>query len=200
MGKKDPRIDAYIEKSAAFAQPILKQVREQMHRHCPEVEETIKWGFPHFDYQGIFAGMAAFKAHCALGFWKGALLTIDKKSEAAMGQFGRITSVKNLPGEREMARLSKAAMVLNDEGIKSPARAKPKAEKQALIVPDHLKTALKKNKPALATFEGFSYSNKKDYVEWITEAKTEITRDKRLAEALEWMAEGKVRNWKYLRK
>ena len=200
MGKKDPRIDAYIAKCAAFAQPILKHAREQMHRHCPEVEETIKWGFPHFDYHGILAGMAAFKAHCALGFWKGALLTIDKKSEAAMGQFGRITSVKDLPGEREMARLIKAAMVLNEEGITSPTRAKPKTEKQALLVPDYLKSALKKNKPALATFEGFSYTNKKDYVEWITEAKTEITRDKRLAQALEWMAEGKVRNWKYLRK
>ena len=200
MGKKDPRVDAYIATSADFAQPILKHMREQMHRHCPEVEETIKWGFPHFDYQGILAGMAAFKAHCALGFWKGALLTIDKNSAAAMGQFGRITSVKDLPGERELARLIKAAMVLNEEGIKSPARAKPKTEKQELLVPDYLKSALKKNEPALATFEGFSYSNQKEYVEWITEAKTEITRGKRLAQALEWMAEGKVRNWKYLRK
>lgn len=199
MGIRDARVDAYIAKSADFAQPILRQVREQMHRHCPDVEETIKWGFPHFEYKGILAGMAAFKAHCALHFWNGTQIGLGERQAESMGQFGRMTTVKDLPTPREMAKLIKAAMALKDAGVKSPARAKPKTEKKELVVPDYFAAQLKKNKKALATFEAFSYTNKKDYLEWITEAKTELTRDKRIAQALEWMAEGKARNWKYLR-
>ena len=199
-GQRDARVDAYIANAAAFAQPILIHIREQMHHHCPEVAETIKWGMPHFDYKGIFAGMAAFKAHCALGFWKGKLLAIDANADAAMGQFGRITAIEDLPGERDMARLIKAAMVLNDDGIKSPMRANTKAAKPPVAVPADVDTALRKNQVARGTFDAFSDSNKREYLEWITEAKTEATRDKRLAQAIAWMAEGKVRNWKYLRK
>jgi uncharacterized protein YdeI (YjbR/CyaY-like superfamily) len=197
MGTEDPRVDAYIAKAADFAKPILTHVRKLVHANCPEVTETIKWSMPSFEYKGgIFCGIAAFKQHCAFGFWLGDLLKIDAKAGKAMGQFGRITSLADLPGDKTIASILKAAMKLHDAGAKPPARAKP-AEKKELVVPDYFLAALKKNKKALATFDGFSYYNKKEYVEWTTEAKTDATRDKRLAQAIEWMAEGKVRNWKY---
>ena len=198
MASKDLRVDVYIAKSAAFATPILSHLRKLVHANCPDATETIKWGMPFFEYKSrIFSNMAAFKAHCAFGFWNGALLMIDSKLDKAMGQFGRITSLADLPGEKEIARIIKAAMKLHDEGAKSPSRAKP-AEKKELVVPDYFLAAVKKNKKALATFEAFTPAKQKEYVEWITEAKTEATRDKRLTQAVEWMAEGKVRNWKYL--
>ena len=198
MGSKDPRIDAYIAKSADFAKPILSHIRKLVHANCPDVSETMKWSMPFFEYKsGIFCNVAAFKQHCAFGFWLGDLLKIDAKADKAMGQFGRIASLADLPGDKEFASILKAAMKLHDAGAKAPSRSKP-AEKKELVVPDYFLAALKKNKKALATFEGFGYSNKKEYVEWITEAKTDATRDKRLAQAVEWMAEGKVKNWKYL--
>lgn len=198
MGTKDPRVDAYIAKSAAFARPILSHLRKLVHTHCPEVTETIKWGFPHFDYRGaIFCGAAAFKEHCAFTFWLGDLLNIDAKAGKAMGQFGRIKSLADLPSDKEFAKLIKSAMKLHDAGAKSPTRAKP-AEKKELVVPDYFMAAVKKNKKAMASFEGFSPSKQREYVEWITEAKTDATRDKRLVQAVAWMAEGKVRNWKYI--
>ena len=198
MATKDPRIDAYIAKSGAFAKPILTHMRNLVHTNCPDVTETIKWGMPFFEYKSrIFSNMAAFKAHCAFGFWNGALLKIDSKLDKAMGQFGRITSLADLPGDKEFARIVKAAMKLHIEGAKSPTRAKP-AGKKALVVPDYFLAAVKKNKKAFATFADFNASKKKEYLEWISEAKTEATRDKRLTQAVEWMAECKVRNWKYL--
>ena len=198
MGTKDPRVDLYIAKSAVFARPILTHVRKQVHANCPNATETIKWSMPFFEYKGrIFSNMAAFKAHCAVGFWNGALLKIDSTLDKAMGQFGRITSLAELPGDKEFARIIKAAMKLHIEGAKSPSRSKP-AEKKELVVPDYFLAAVKKNKKALTTFVGFSTAKQREYVEWISEAKTEATRDKRLLQAIEWMAEGKVRNWKYL--
>ena len=197
MGTRDPRIDAYIEKSADFAKPILTRVRELLHKHCPDANETIKWGFPHFEYKGdIFCGVAAFKAHCAFGFWRAKMMKIEGKSDDAMGQFGCIKTVKDLPTSAAFAKLIKEAMALHDAGVKAPVRAK--TEKKELDIPPYFMAAVKKNKKALATFEGFSYTNKKEYVTWITEAKAEATRDKRLAQAVEWMAEGKTRNWKYM--
>lgn len=197
MGTKDLRIDAYIAKSAAFAKPILTHIREHMHANCSEISETIKWSMPHFDYKGaIFSNMAGFKAHCALGFWLGDLLKIDANADKAMGHFGRITSLAELPGDKEFARIIKAAMKLHDAGAKAPARPKP-TEKDELVVPDYFLIALKKNRQAYATFMAFSASKKKEYVEWVTEAKTDATRDIRLAQAVEWMSEGKSRNWKY---
>ena len=198
MASKDLRVDAYIAKSGAFAKPILTHIRKQLHANCPDATETIKWSMPFFEYKSrIFSNMAAFKAHCAFGFWNGALLKIDSKLDKAMGQFGRITSLADLPGDKEFARIIKAAMKLHIEGAKSPSRSKP-AGKKELVVPDYFLAAVEKNKKAFATFGGFSASKKKEYVEWITEAKTEATRDKRLTQAVEWMAEGKVRNWQYL--
>lgn len=197
MGTQDKRVDAYIAKSQPFAQPILKHLRSLVHAHCPDVTETIKWSMPHFDYKGgIFANMAAFKQHCAFGFWLGDLLKVETKNEKAMGDFGRITSLDGLPTDKEIARLIKAAMKLHDSGAKIEARAKPK-EAKPLDIPAPFMAALKKNKKAFATFEAFSPSRKKEYVQWYVEAKAEETKARRLAQAIEWMSEGKPRNWKY---
>lgn len=196
MGKKDPRVDVYIGKSAVFARPILKHLRKIVHAGCPNVDETIKWNFPHFDYKGMMCSMAAFKSHCAFGFWKASLIFDSKKAEdEAMGHFGRIESIDDLPNEPTLIRYVGKAVQLNDAGVKQP-RAKPR-RKEGLVVPADLKAALQKSARAGKTFEDFSPSNKRDYVEWITEAKREETRKQRLKTSIEWMAEGKVRNWKY---
>ena len=198
MKNTDPRVDTYIAKSATFAQPILTHLRAVVHRHMPETTETIKWGFPHFDYNGgIFCSMASFKQHCAFGFWLGNLLSIDEKSTKAMGQFGRITSLADLPSDATIGKLIKQARTLHDHGAKGPTRLRQ--AKPDLVVPDSFMAALKKNKRAQATFEAFPTGQKREYVEWYTEAKAEPTRERRMAQALEWMAEGKVRNWKYLK-
>jgi uncharacterized protein YdeI (YjbR/CyaY-like superfamily) len=202
MGKKDPRVEAYIEKAQPFAQPILRHLRKVVHTACPDVQETIKWGFPHFDYKGIFCGIAGFKQHCTLGFWKGALLLDSVKGmptggEKAMGQFGRITSLADLPGDKTLTKIIQAAAKLNDDGVAAP-RSKPKP-KAPLKVPPYFTAALKKNKKAFAAFETFPPSHRREYVMWVTEAKTDATREKRLATAVEWIAEGKGRNWKYER-
>ena len=198
MGTNDPRIDAYIAKSADFAKPILSHIRDCVHANCPSAKETIKWGMPFFEYgDSILCNMAAFKAHCAFGFWLGDLLKIDTKSGQAMGQFGRITSLKDLPTDKVFGKLINEAMKLHDVGKKVPARAKPATDRKALVVPPEFLAAVKKNKKSLKTFEGFPYSKQKEYVEWFSEAKTDATREKRLLQAIEWMAEGKSRHWKY---
>jgi uncharacterized protein YdeI (YjbR/CyaY-like superfamily) len=199
MGKKDPRIDAYIKKSADFAKPVLEHIRAMVHEACPQAEETLKWNAPSFMYnKGILCMMAAFKQHCAFGFWKGSLI-VDRGGrplKEAMGNFGPLTSVKDLPTKKLLFEYIENAMELNDAGVKTPARMKSKAKKP-LVVPVYLKAALKKNKKARSTFDGFSYTNKKEYVEWLTSAKAEATRKRRLDQAIDWMAEGKTRNWKY---
>jgi len=196
MGKRDPRIDAYIAKSPDFARPILKHLRDVVHEGCPGVEETVKWSMPHFDYHGgPLAGMAAFKAHCAFGFWKGSLIVPG--SSYAMGQFGRITALSDLPSDKVLVGYVRKAARLNEEGVKAPRPIKP-AKKEIRIPPD-LSSALKRNPKARTTYEGFSPSRKREYLEWITEAKTEDTRKKRLDTAIGWMAEGKPRNWKYMK-
>ncbi len=203
MATKDKRVDAYIAKSADFAKPILTHLRELVHKACPEVEETMKWSFPHFDYKGMMCSMASFKQHCAFGFWKASLmkdktLVKNAKSETAMGHLGKITSLKDLPSDKVLIGYIKEAAKLNDEGAKLPQKPKS-TEKKELVVPDYFLKVMKKNKKAFQTFDSFSYSNKKEYVEWITEAKTEETRAKRMETAVEWMAEGKPRNWKYMK-
>ena len=204
MAKKEKQIDAYIAKSADFAKPILNHIRELVQKTCPEVEEKMKWSFPHFDYKGeMMCSMAAFKQHAVFGFWKAALmkdpvLVETAKSEVAMGHLGRLTSLKDLPSDKKMTAWIKEAMKLNEQGIKV---AKPKpAEKKELVVPDYFTKALSKNKKAKQVFDNFAYSHRKEYLQWITEAKTEETRNKRMATALEWRAEGKGRNWKYMAK
>jgi uncharacterized protein YdeI (YjbR/CyaY-like superfamily) len=196
MGKKDKRIDAYIAKSADFAKPILEYVRSVVHESCPDVEETVKWGHPFFDYGGSqLCSIAAFNQHCKFGFWKGRLVTGDEGKDGGPLGFGRVTSVSELPSKRILAGYVKKAMELNEQGVKAPKR--PSKPKKPLIVPDYFTTALKKNKKALAAFDNFPPSHQREYVEWISDAKTEETRQRRLTQALEWMAEGKSRNWKY---
>lgn len=204
MPKKDPRLDLYISKSAGFAKPILMHLRELVHVACPDVEETIKWSFASFDYKGPMCSMAAFKQHCAFGFWKASLmkdktLTKNADSESAMGHYGKITSLKDLPSDKKIIAHIKEAMKLNDKGIKLPPKKVTK-EKKEPVIPDYFLKQLKKSKKALTTFQAFSPSHKREYVEWITEAKTEETRYRRIETAIEWMSEGKSRNWKYIKK
>jgi uncharacterized protein YdeI (YjbR/CyaY-like superfamily) len=194
MATLDPRIDAYIANSAEFAQPILTHLRALVHAACPEVEETMKWSMPHFMYKGMLCQMASFKAHCAFGFWKGALLFPDAQKES-MGHLGKIASIKDLPSKKVLTGYIKQAMQLNDEGDKAEPR--PKSTKGELVVPDYFAVALKASKAAQKVFDAGSTSFKREYVEWLEDAKTETTRQRRMAQAIAWLAEGKSRNWKY---
>lgn len=203
MPQYDPRIDEYISKAADFAQPILEHIRNVVHETCPHVQETMKWSFPHFEYAGgILCSMAAFKQHCSFGFWLASLmkdphgLIVSVGEKASMGHFAPIRSLSDLPKEKIVAAYIKEAMDLNENGTRVPKKEKAPAS-QPLEIPGYFLSELKQNKAALTTFEKFSPSHKKEYVQWITEAKTELTRNKRIATALEWLQEGKSRNWKY---
>ncbi len=205
MAVTDPRVDAYIDKSAAFAQPILTHLRQLVHKACPDAVETIKWGMPFFQHNGgLLCHIAAFKQHCVLGLWKHAPLLKDPegvlkvKDKDGMGHFDRITSVKDLPPARVITGLLKEAIALIDAGPAAPASpAKKAAPKPPLTTPPELTAALKKNAKAQRTFEGFPPSHRKEYIQWITEAKTDATREKRIATTIGWLEEGKSRNWKY---
>jgi uncharacterized protein YdeI (YjbR/CyaY-like superfamily) len=198
MGKRDPRVDAYIQKAAPFARPILADIRETVHASCPDVEEAMKWSFPHFLYKGMLCSMAAFKQHAAFGFWKGSLVTGSGKGQDAMGQFGRITKRSDLPSKKVLAGYVKNAARLNDEGVKAP-RVLKRAAAKPIAIPGDLAAALKKSAPARAAFAALSPSHKREYLEWIAEAKVEATRQRRLAQTIAWLTEGKSRNWKYQR-
>jgi uncharacterized protein YdeI (YjbR/CyaY-like superfamily) len=194
--KTDPRIDAYIERQADFARPILSHLRETVHAACPDCEETLKWSAPSFVFKGkILAGMAAFKAHATFGFWSGSqVVGKDQGQTGAMGQFGRLTSLDDLPPRPKLEAMVRKAMALIDEGVK-PVR--DKHAKPPFKVPEDLRAAIDAVPAAAATFDGFPPSCQREYVEWVTEAKREETRVKRLAQTVEWLAEGKRRNWKY---
>ena len=199
MANRNPEVDAYIDKSAAFAQPILEKIRMLFHAACPQIQEVMKWSFPHFEYKGLVGSMAAFKQHCSFGFWKGKLLKDPHRlfngvGDTSMGGM-KVSSLTDLPSDKILLAYIKEAVALNEDGVKAPiAKKKPK---KALVVPDYFLAALRKNKEALAVFEAFSPSHQREYVEWVTEAKQEATRAKRLAQAIDWMAQGKSRNWKY---
>ncbi|QEC67722.1 hypothetical protein FRZ67_10610 [Panacibacter ginsenosidivorans] len=204
MPTTEPRIDAYIEKSADFAKPILLHLRKLVHKACPDVNEAIKWSMPFFDYKGAaLCNMAAFKEHCAFGFWKARLMKdpeklFNKDGKNAMGQFNRIISLKDLPSDKILVTYIKEAAQLNEAAVKLPPKQKTPVKE--ISVPAALTVALKKNKKAQEVFEKFPPSHRKEYIQWITEAKTEATRDKRIKSAVEWISEGKGRNWKYERK
>jgi uncharacterized protein YdeI (YjbR/CyaY-like superfamily) len=199
MGKRDPRVDAYIKKAAPFAQPILRDIRGIVHAACPDVEEAMKWSFPHFTYKGMLCSMAAFKQHAAFGFWKGALVTGTGRSLDAMGQFGRIRKRSDLPSTRVLAAYVKKAASLNDQGVKAPRIAR-KAAPKAIRIPTDVAAALDNAAAARATFAALSPSHKREYLEWITEAKGDATRRRRLSQAIAWLTQGKSRNWKYERR
>ncbi len=206
MGQQDPRVDTYIENSAEFAKPILVKLRDLVHRACPEVTETIKWGMPSFEYKGPFCGMAAFKHHAVFGFWKAALLFADEKAASGdekkmtWGAPGRvpipakITGISDLPADTKILALVKRAKKLNDQGIKV---SKEIMRKTPIPIPADFQKMLSKNKVARELFQKFSQSQQREYLQWIVDAKRDVTRQKRLATAIEWISEGKQRNWKY---
>jgi uncharacterized protein YdeI (YjbR/CyaY-like superfamily) len=199
-GPPRPRIDAYIAKQKDFAIPILEHIRDVVHAACPEVEEGLKWSSPHFSYRGqMMCGMAAFKEHAILGFWKGPLIEgigpDSARGGTAGGNMGRLTSIKDLPSKKQLTTFVRAAMKLNEDGVVvSRPKKGPKPEAK---VPTELAAALSKSRKAKAAFEKFPPSHRREYVEWIAEAKRDETKAKRVAQAVEWIAEGKGRNWKY---
>jgi uncharacterized protein YdeI (YjbR/CyaY-like superfamily) len=200
MPKRIPEIDAYIEKSADFAKPILKKIRQLFHKASPKITEEMKWSFPHFVCNGIVGNMAAFKNHASFGFWKASLM---KEPNGLLQQIGntemggcKITSVKDLPSDDVMIAYIQQAIELNEAGIKTPVK-REKRDKKDLIVPTDLQAELRKNPKAAATFEAFSYSHRKEYIDWIKEAKRPETRAKRLATTIEQLEEGKSKEWKY---
>lgn len=194
--KTDPRIDAYLDtKAADFAKPILRHLRDMVHEACPDGEETIKWGFPNFTYKGkILAGMAAFKAHASFGYWNDAMLREDEKNRTAMGQFGRLASVDDLPPRETLVALTRQSMALIESGARPERQRAPKAP---LPVPQDLQAAIDASPAAKATWDDFPPSCRREYVEWVTDAKRDETRGKRLNQTVEWLKEGKKRNWKY---
>lgn len=197
----EPKVDAYIEKAAAFAQPVLVHLRELVHKACPEVEEAIKWSMPFFVYRGqIMANMAAFKEHCSFGLWGDVAAAMKQDgvlSNEGMGKLGKITGVKDLPSDKALLGYIRHAAAFVDDGGKTMTRSKSKAPKPEAEVPPELAVALKKNKTAAKVFAEFSPSCRREYVEWIAEAKRPETKAKRVEQAVEWIAEGKQRNWKY---
>lgn len=203
MGTRHADVDAYIAASPEFARPILEKIREAFHAGCPAIEERIKWGVPSFEYKGMLGGMAAFKRHVAFGFWKSRLMQdaagLFSRGPKASPMGARVDSLADLPSKKVLVAYVKEARRLNDEGRKEPRRAAPRRPVRVVVPPD-LAAALAKHPAARAVFEGFPPSHRREYVEWITEAKREETRRKRLRTTLEWLADGKHRNWKYERK
>jgi len=200
MKHTDPRVDDYIKNAQPFARPMLTHIRKLMHKGCPDLTETIKWGMPVFEYHGTIGSMASFKEHAVFGFWKEDLIPGMKKyikEKEAMGSWGRITSLDGIPPDEDIITFVKIAAQLNEKGIKSPKRA-PKPV--VVNMPQDFMKAIRANKKALETYEAFSPSNKRDYADWINEAKSEETRSKRMETAVEWMSDGKPRMWKYMKK
>lgn len=201
MEKYDPRIDAYIAKSADFAKPILMHIRQVVHQASPLITETVKWGMPFFDYKGPVCMMAAFKQHLGFGFWKASRLNDPEDllqgsdAEAAAGSFGRISSLGDLPSDKALIGFVQQMIRINESGVKE--EKKPATPKSEIPMPDDFVKLLDQYLIAKETYEKFSASCKREYLEWITEAKTDATREKRMQQALEWIAEGKTRNWKY---
>jgi hypothetical protein len=199
MGTRDERVDAYIAHAPEFARPILAHLRSLVHAACPGASETIKWGFPHFEFNGILCSMAAFKAHCAFGFWHSAMradAAANAKGDPAMGQFGRITARGDLPKDAALKALIRKAAALNASGVK-PARAAPTKAKPPPKIPPDLAAALRRSREARAHFEAMSPSHQREYIDWLIAAKRDATRKKRLATAIEWIAEGKSKEWRY---
>lgn len=197
MAAPDPRIDAYIARAAPFARPILDELRARVHAACPDAEETLKWSAPAFTCQGrLLAVMAAFKQHVAFNLWQGARVMEQEAGSEAMGQFGRLASVADLPPRPAMAALLRQARALGVAGQPGGGR-KRTAPKASPRPPADLVEALAGNPAARATFEGFPPGKQRDYVDWIVEAKREATRRNRIEQAVAWLAEGKARHWKY---
>jgi uncharacterized protein YdeI (YjbR/CyaY-like superfamily) len=198
MSGHDPRVDAYIANAAPFAQPILERLRAIVHEAVPGIEETLKWGAPSYVHAGgIVCMMAAFKQHVSFGFWKHELVMGDVERDG-MGSFGKLRAPGDVPPKRELVALVRKAAKLNEQGVKQAAPARKAAPKPPPDVPPELAAALKRNKAAATAFKGFPPGQQREYCEWIGEAKRDDTRQRRLEQAIEWIAEGKPRNWKYM--
>jgi len=197
VATRDPRIDAYIAKAQPFARPILARFRKAMHAGCPGVTETLKWSVPAFEHHGMLGGMAAFKAHCIFGFWKAPLMKTVATRKDRIGRYGRLASIDAMPGEKALIAMVKEAAALNEAGV--TLKRAPKLPKPAPKTPSYMLAAIRKNRKALAAYQAFSPSHKREYVEWIMDAKTDETRARRLQTAVQWMADGRSRNWKYQR-
>jgi uncharacterized protein YdeI (YjbR/CyaY-like superfamily) len=199
----NPKVDAYIAKAQPFAQPILTHIRELAHKACPDVEEEMKWSMPFFTLRGVILGhMASFKQHCAVGFWGPEMHAVLKEdgllSENGMGSLGKVASLKDLPPDKQLLAYYRQAAGLVASGQRTKSLMRPKkSQKPAPEIPQELTAALKKNKAAAKVFAGFSPSCQREYSEWIAEAKRAETKEKRLAQAVEWISEGKQRHWKY---
>jgi uncharacterized protein YdeI (YjbR/CyaY-like superfamily) len=203
----NPKVDAYIAKAQPFAQPILSHIRKLVHKGCPQIEETIKWSRPFFEYKGnILCNMSGFQSHCSLGFWGQEIAGVLREARLGndgdgMGTFGKIARLEDLPADKDLVGWVKQAAGFVDDGTyTSPISARrtvAKPKRAELETPAELAAALKKSKKAAAVFEAFSPSCKREYIEWIADAKRAETREKRVAQAVEWIAEGKQRNWKY---
>jgi uncharacterized protein YdeI (YjbR/CyaY-like superfamily) len=203
MTKIDNGVEAYIAKAKPFAKPILAHLRKLIHKAEPEIEETLKWGFPHFIHKGIVCSMASFKEHAAFGFWKAPLMKDTKRilstaGKTSMGHFGQIKSIKDLPSASVIISYIKEAVGLNKNGVK--LQSKPQEQKRAVEISDDFSNALKKNKKADKNFKKFSPSHKREYTEWVTEAKTKETRNNRIQTAIQRISANKPRNWKYMKK
>lgn len=203
-GSHSPKVDKYIDSAAPFAQPILTHIRQLVHTALPDVEEDIKWSMPFFLYRGLMLGnMAAFKQHCSFGLWgKEGPANLRKDGvydREAMGQLGKLTSVEDLPPDRDFIQYIRTAAAEIDTGARTQNYSRPKTTtpKPPPEVPPALAAALKKNKAAATQFAAMPPGCQREYCDWISEAKRDETRDKRVATALEWIAEGKRRNWKY---
>lgn len=194
MPKTDPRVDAYIAEAAPFARPILKRIRRAVRRACPRAEEDLKWGFPHFLHHGMLCSMAAFKAHCAMGFWRPEVRRRIGREREGMGHLGKLTRLEDLPSDRELVRWIRASAALNESGVARRPERKPRP---ALRVPAVLARALRTHARAAAAFKVLSKTGRNEYIEWIGGAKTDATRDKRLATTLKWLAQGKTLHWQY---
>jgi uncharacterized protein YdeI (YjbR/CyaY-like superfamily) len=201
MTQFDLKVDEYFAKAEDFAKPVLQHWRQLIHDTCPDVVEAIKWGFPHFDYKGDFMFViASYKNHCSFSFIKAELMSDVSLKESKVLKpvqrfLGKVTSLADLPPDDEFIKLLKEAMVLNEKGIKVVA---PKSDKTKVFeTPAYFLEKLATNAKAKEIFESKSDSFRKDYIIWITDAKTDATRQKRMDEALEWIAEGKGRFWKY---
>ncbi len=210
MPNKSDRVDAYIENAAEFAQPILRKIRAAMHKASSELEENIKWGNPTFELNGIVAGMSAFKKHVNFGFWRGEEMEDPTGRFEQMGNSGvnnlKLTDVSELPSQKVFVGMIRQAVKIQKEVVAAQGKkgtekkvSRPRRAAKALDMADDLRAALnmKKHAKAKKTFDEFSNSHRNEYIQWITEAKREATREKRLAQTLEWLAEGKPKNWKY---
>lgn len=194
---RDARVDAYIRKAPEFAQPILEKIRAAWHGACPDINETIKWGIPYFERNGLVGGMAAFKAHVSLGFWKAKQLSDPQGilGEGSSMSARRIRSLDDLPHERILLAYMREAVALND----TERAPQPRKPARTLPLPDDFLKAMQRNRKALATFEAFAPSQRREYIEWVVEAKQAATRERRIAQSVEWLAEGKPRHWKYMK-